>query len=101
MSTANIRHRTAAKHSSDNAPVRVIRDSNPKGGQSTWQNKKFHTGVWGRIIAIISLFSILVLLISRVEKSQHTGQNSSVRAGGTERINGEGNPSFVTVVMPR
>lgn len=101
MSTANIRQRAAAKHSSVNSPIRILTDSNPKGGHSTWQNKKFHAGVWARIIAIISLFSLLALLISKAEKSHETAHNKNVRAGGTKRISGGGNPSFVTVVMPR
>jgi hypothetical protein len=100
MSTANIRHRTAAKHSG-NASTRIFRDSNPKGGHSTWQNKKFHAGVWARIGTIISLFSILALFISRVEKSQDAAHNYIVREGETKRISRGGNISFVTVVMPR
>ena len=96
----NIRHRTAAKHGG-NTSIRILGDSNPKGGHSTWQNKKFHAGVWARISTIITLFSILALLISRIEKSKDPAHNKSVRAGGTKRISGGGEVSFVTIVMPR
>ncbi|KAL7535276.1 hypothetical protein ACHAXR_009844, partial [Thalassiosira sp. AJA248-18] len=106
MSNANIRHRAISKHDS---PVHFSSTDSPRsrsGDNITREQRKLHTGVWARIVAIISLFTVLVLFISRIGRSrdivQGVGSSSSgsVRVGGLTSSSGPGNPLFVTVVMP-
>ena len=107
MSNVNIRHRSATITKHNN--VHIIRDVSPSSGVSTTirqSHKKLHTGVWGRIVAIVSLFTLISLFILRIERYEETASSDNyVRVGGMKsssvRATSSANQSFVTVIMPR
>ena len=101
MGSSSIRQRatTTTKQNDNNNPVHVLQDVNPRSGISTTirqTHKQLHIGVWFRIIAIIGLFTILSLFISRVERYEEVNSSGSNGIRSTS----SGTPSFVTVVMP-
>jgi len=101
MGSANIRQRATTTKRNDNInPVHVLQDVNPRSGISTTirqTHKQLHIGVWFRIVAIIGLFTVLSLFISRIERYEEAGSSGS--SSGI-RSTSSGTPSFVTVVMP-
>ena len=108
MSNVNIRHRSATITKHNN--VHIIRDVSPSSGVSTTirqSHKKLHTGVWGRIVAIVSLFTLISLFILRIERYEEIVASSDnyVRVGGMKsssvRATYSATQSFVTVIMPR
>ena len=110
MSNVNIRHRSATITKQQHNNVHIIRDVSPSSGVSTTirqSHKKLHTGVWGRIVAIVSLFTLISLFILRIERYDETVASSDnyVRVGGMKsssvRATSSANQSFVTVIMPR
>ena len=109
MSNVNIRHRSATITKQHNN-VHIIRDVSPSSGVSTTirqSHKKLHTGVWGRIVAIVSLFTLISLFILRIERYEETVPSSDnyVGVGGMKsssvRATSSATQSFVTVIMPR
>ena len=108
MSNVNIRHRSATITKHNN--VHIIRDVSPSSGVSTTirqSHKKLHMGVWGRIVAIVSLFTLISLFILRIERYEETVPSSDnyVGVGGmissSVRATSSATQSFVTVIMPR
>ena len=108
MSNVNIRHRSATITKQHNN-VHIIRDVSPSSGVSATirqSHKKLHTGVWGRIVAIISLFTLISLFILRIERYEETVASSDnyIRVGGMKSSSvraTSSTQSFVTVIMPR
>ena len=101
LGSSNIRQRaTTTKQNDTNNPVHVLQDVNPRSGISTTirqTHKQLHLGVWFRIVAIIGLFIILSLFISKVERYEEANNSSG---SSSIRSTSSGIPSFVTVVMP-
>ena len=106
---ANIRHRTAAKHDNDSGSGSAyynIRDDNHRNGDSKRHHTALHTGVWARLFSIVGLFTLVILILSKIGKSTDVGVNGGgIRVGGgtstkSSTCGGGGSPSYVTVVMP-
>ena len=100
MGSSSIRQRPTitTKQNDNNNPVHVLQDVNPRSSISTTirqTHKQLHLGVWFRIIAIIGLFTVLSLFISRVERYEEANKSSGIRSTSSGIP-----PSFVTVVMP-
>jgi len=77
-------------------------ESSKSGGTSIRQNENLHTGVWARIVAILGSFTLLVLFISGIAKTNDASAvaRSRIRSGGSKSGSKERSSLFVTVVMP-
>ena len=101
--TNNIRQRSSAKNGAGNGDIHVLRDVSESSGVSTVirkTNKTLHKSVWNRLIAIVVLFTILALFISRIERYEQS-VGGGMSNSGRVRAGGRNGPSFVTIVMPR